>query len=253
LLLSLSAHRQVRSLSLTKVGLAPNIFPMYGVRTLDGLVHGLVVDELFPTDGMTSGPIVPPPDAAADGAFLDLLGIRYVLLQPDEPLGHGLRDHGLVPGGLRLAENLDAWPEAVFAASLPHGPVPRKAGCGHDRFLCADFAQAGVIRVAGQIDVDRDFDRVTIRFAPAPESRMVLLTYWYRPDWRVSAGRAEVFRAVEQFIGLRIPPGETSVTLNYFPRLRGTVFVASVAIQLVVAVACGLLWRRTRQGPAPTR
>ncbi len=248
LMLSLDAHAAVRTLALTRNGLAPNIFAMYGVPTLDGLANGIVVDDLYPTPSLTGGPMLPPSMALEDRAFLDVLGVRYVLSLPDERRDPGLIDRGNVPGGLRLLENPTAWPEAFFVAGQPPDRVPRKQGCEHDRFLCADFSQHAISRLDEPIRMTRHPDGVTLTFTPAPDPRLVVLTHWYRKDWHASDSAVEVVPVAEQFIGLRIPAGRSTVTLTYFPVIRGTIFLAGVACEIAVAVLCIAIVVQRRRG-----
>jgi hypothetical protein len=245
LMLSLDADQTVRGLSLARYGLAQNVFPPNGVPTVNAAVLGIVLDDLYPTPELTGGPLIPPADAHLDRAFLDALGVRYVLVKDGQDYAPGLNDLGTVPRGLRLLENAAAWPEAFFVSALPPLVVPRKAGCGHDRFLCADFSRYDVARTSTPVAVERHHDGMTLTFPPADQSRSVIVNQWYRPGWHTSAGR--VTSGMEQFIAVEVPAGIPSVRLTYFPLIRGILFLTGIAAEtLVLAAIAGLVIARRK-------
>ena len=142
---------------------------------------------------------------------------------------------------MRIFENPDAWPEAFFVAQFPPTPFPRLPNCGHDRFLCADFARAGINRDPQAITIDRRADGMTMRFAPSNGRRNIVVTQWYQPYWRVTSGAARLVRAGEQFIGLDVAPGERSVTIEYLPVSRATLFVIGIVTEAAVLLLIALL------------
>jgi hypothetical protein len=55
---------------------------------------------------------------------------------------------------------------------------------------------------------------------------------------------------MEQFIGLRVPAGESFIDLRYFPPARATVFLFSIGLEIAVGAACIVLaTRRGRVNP----
>ncbi len=251
LMFSDRASRAIRSLTFTADGIAPNVFAIANIPTVSAFAHGIVLDALYPTEELTGGPIWPPASAHTDQAFLDVLGIRYLLLLRSEQGAPGLREIGSVPGGLTLFENPGAWPEAFVVDTFPSAKAPRKAGCEHDRFLCADFSAYKIHRLTTVVGIDWHQDGMTLRVPRVDRPQRVVVTQWYQPDWHVSSGRASLGRVIEQFIGVTIAPGETSVRLTYFPAVRGALFVFGCLSELAVAGVCVamavLIKRRPRE------
>ena len=243
LVYSAEGHRLVRTLSLARYGLAPNVFPMGNVPTVNAVAHGITVDALYPTQQLTGGPLLPPEGVQADQAFLDVLGIRYVLVLPGEPTAARLREIGPVREGFLLFENPGAWPEAFAVPALPTARVPRKAGCEHDRFYCADFSRYSIERLDTPVRIERHADGMTLTLPESGHPQHVVVTQWYQPGWHVSGG-AEVGAAIEQLVGITLPPGQRTVTLTYFPVVRGSLFLFGVAVEAAVAAVCVWLARR---------
>ena len=251
LMFSDRAGRAIRSLNFTADGIAPNVFAIANIPTVSAFAHGIVLDPLYPTEELTGGPIWPPASAHTDQAFLDVLGIRYLLMLQGEQGAPGLREIGSVPGGLTLFENPGAWPEAFTVDTYPSAKEPRKAGCEHDRFLCADFSAYQIHRLTTAVGIDWHHDGMTLRVPKMDRPQRLVVTQWYQPDWHVSSGRASLGRVIEQFIGVTIAPGETSVRLTYFPAVRGALFVFGCLSELAVAGVCVamavLIKRRPRE------
>jgi len=143
--------------------------------------------------------------------------------------------------GLRLYENDEAWPEVFFVDSLRNDPVPRLAGCGHDRFLCADFSKYDLHRRAEPLQITRRDDGFRLTFPPSDSPRHILITQWYYPEWTVTEGRASIHRAAEQLIGVEVAPGERSVTIQYRPYLRAALFAMGIATEVIVGIAIAVL------------
>jgi hypothetical protein len=249
LMFSDRAGRAIRSLTFTADGIAPNVFAIANIPTVSAFAHGIVLDALYPTEELTGGPIWPPASAHTDQAFLDVLGIRYLLMLQCEQGAPGLREIGSVPGGLTLFENPGAWPEAFTVDTYPSAKEPRKAGCEHDRFLCADFSAYQIHRLTTAVGIDWHHDGMTLRVPKMDLPQRLVVTQWYQPDWHVSSGRASLSRVIEQFIGVTIAPGETSVRLTYFPAVRGALFVFGCLSELAVAGVCVVMAVLIRRRP----
>lgn len=248
-ILSPKTYEAMRLPVLVRAGLAPNQLPMLGVPTISAPVFGIATDDLAPTLAAFQAEITADPAAIRSKALLDVLGIRYVLALPDEPVAAGLRllktfprigdeEHGRE---VRLYENAEAWAEAFFVEHLPTTRVPRLDGCNHDRFLCADFSRYPMTRRPDPIHVSRLPDGLRLTFEPVDAQRHILVTQWYREGWRVTEGRASLERAAEQLVGVTVEPNEAAVTIRYRPIFRATLFAAGLATEGVVAIGVLLL------------
>ena len=229
-----AAHSALRNGALNRYGLAPNQLPQLGVASLSSVQYGITSDAIYPTTHTLEGETATDPVAVRSAALLDALGVRYVVAMGDDEVAPDLREIRQWPRGLRLYVNDDAWPEAFFTGSLP-GRLPRLPECGHDRLLCADFAQSGMTP-SGQVEVTHLIDGLRLAFAPATEARQMVVTQWFRSGWQVTDGHADLVPAAEDLIGLRVPAGESSIVIRFLPRTRMVLFATGLASELVVLV-----------------
>jgi hypothetical protein len=223
----------MRRFMLTRDGLAPNQLQIAGVPSLYAEAHGITLDPIAPMRYAFIG--ISPPTAAmvTTAATLNVLGVRYVIAMPEDAVSDRLHLVQTV-GGMRIFENADAWPEAFFVPRFPSTPLPRLPDCGHDRFFCVDFARADIERDPTPIMIDRHRDGMTLRFAPSNEPRRILVTQWYQPHWRVTAGSAHLVRAAEQVLGLEVAPGEQRVTIEFLPVFRAVLFFGGIVTEAAV-------------------
>jgi hypothetical protein len=236
------SYALLRELQLARHGLAPNQLPMLGVPTLNVVASGLTLDALYPVDAMLTSNTPPSAAAVQSEAFLNVLGIRYVVATDDDRIPAVLPRVATLAGGLSVYRNDAAWPEAFFVTRLRNDPVPRLAGCPHTRFLCADFSQYDLHRIEHEpVILQRHADGATLRFAPADRERYLLLTNWFQAGWQVTSGHARLMQAAEQLIGVAVDPGETEVRLRYFPLVRGALFLAGALTEIVVMLTLTIL------------
>lgn len=224
-------------------GLAANQLALLGVPVLTAYAWGDTMDEVSPQLAMLQAEVHAPGAGLVNQAWLDVLGVRYVLAMPDDVVAPGLRERRTFARGLRLLENPSAWPQAFFVTSPPASVIPRLADCGHDRFVCADFGRAGFARSADAVTAESVGDGFRLSFAPAGAPRLLILTQWFRPGWRVMEGRARVAEAAEHFVGVTVEAGESAVTVRFRPPVRMALFAAGVLAQWAALLGAALLWR----------
>jgi hypothetical protein len=227
-------------------GLAPNELPVLGVPTVSAALFGITTDALYPQSGTLEGDVKATAGAIRSRAFLNALGIRYVVAFGHDTVADGVHEVQQWTNGLRLYENDEAWPEAFFVDALRNDRIPRLPDCGHDRFLCADFSKYDLHRRDDPLQITRLYDGLRLTFPPRESRRYLLITQWYYPEWRVTDGRASLHRAAEQLIGLEIAPGERSVTVQYRPYLRAALFAMGIGTEVAVAIAIAVLATRSR-------
>jgi len=242
------AHVAVRKPLYNTLGFGMNQLPTQGVPMVSAVVNGITTDDLTPTYATLEGGVVAEDATVRSKAFLDVLGIRYVIALADETVANGVHEIRRLTDDLRLYENTDAWPEAFFVESIPTDRVPRLSTCPHDRFMCADFSRYDLRRRMDPLTIERVHDGLRLTFPAASTPRHLVVTQWYRPEWAVTEGRGRIIRAAEQLIGVSVEPGQQAITVRYRPRLRGTLFFIGLATELAVAVtiAALALSRRTR-------
>jgi hypothetical protein len=128
---------------------------------VNGSFKGASADVIWPDDRLFYGRIRLPATLIESDIGLDVLGIRYVLANPGEPVAEGLIQRGTVAKRdqtlLVIYENTDAWPRAFMlrgdAGVLTD--LPRQAGCSNDRLLCRDFAWLGERRLPVAARIER--------------------------------------------------------------------------------------------------
>jgi hypothetical protein len=250
--LSPRAQDGARQPAFGPVGLAANELPMLGVPTVTGPIFGITADELYPERITLEGDLKADNASLQSKSFLDVLGIRYVLAVTGEPVMKGLPEVRSYPAGLDLYENSGAWPPAFFVSSIPTAPVPRLAGCSHDRFLCADFSKYEMHRLDQPLRVVRDDDGFRLTLPYSNSARDIVITEWFRDGWKVTQGRASLVRAAEQLIGVHVAPGETSVTLRYRPVFRAVLFGVGIVTELAVVIGLLMLLAAARRAPRVT-
>jgi hypothetical protein len=241
------AHEALRKPRFNTLGLGMNQLPMLGVPTVSAVVNGITADEIYPIYATLEGEIKAEAATVRSKALLDVLGIRYVIALADETVAPGVREIRRLSDDLRMYENDDAWPEAFFVESLPTDRAPRLLECPHDRFMCADFSRYDFRRRMDPLSIARVYDGLRLTFPPATSPRDIVITQWYRPEWTVTEGRAQVSRAAEQLVGIRVEPGQQAVTVSYRPRLRSRLFFVGLATEFAVVVGIAALVFQSRR------
>lgn len=240
-----TAYDLTRRFILTRDGLAPNQLQTADVPSLYAETHGITLDPIAPMRYAFIGISPPTATTVTTPSTLNVLGVRYVIAMPEDVVSDRLRLVRTTVGGIRIFENSDAWPDAFFVPAFPPTPLPRLSGCGHDRFLCVDFAAAGIERELTPVTIDRHRDGMTLRFAASSQRRHILVTQWYQPYWRVTSGSARLMRASEQLIGVEVAPGEQRVTIEYLPLFRATLFIIGIVTEATVLLV--ILWLSLRR------
>ncbi len=227
-------------------GLAPNELPVLRVPTVSAVINGISADALYPQSAVMESQLKAAPHTVDTRPLLNVLGIRYVLAYRGDTVAEGLSEIQRW-NELRLYGNDQAWPEAFFVDALRNDRIPRLAECGHDKYLCADFSNYDLHRRDDPLQITRLYDGFRLTFPSSRSRRYILITQWYYPEWRVTQGRASLRRAAEQLIGVEIAPGERSVTVQYRPYLRASLFAMGFGTQAAVGIAIAIVATRRRK------
>jgi hypothetical protein len=235
-------------------GLGTNALAYRGIPVVNGWFKAVSAGTVSPDERMFYGRVRVPEQALRSPGVLDVLGIRYVLARPEDAVAEGLQPRGSIPrklaGEFVLYENTDAWAGAFLArANVEQAILPLLDGCAHDRLLCRNVAALADYRLPDAVHLAAEGDRMTVRVLPATEPRVLVVTQMFRPDWIASAGEAplETVPVAGALLGVRVPPGATSITLRYRP---WAVMLAS-ALAVATLVSCAvLLLVRGRAGAA---
>lgn len=259
LVMSRDLADQVLRRRLFRDGVVANTLALHGYQVVSAWARGISTGALYPDMALLEGIVSATDGNLTDRAFLDVLGIATVLTWEGEAVDPSLQRRGTIEtlDGRRIVvwHNPKAWPAAVALRHEPAIASPTKgASCGHDRFLCADFSSLHA--AAAQRPVAESASSggtIAIRIDPADEATVLLVNTWYRPAWRAVQTGADVFPLGGQLIGVRVPAGLSSITLQYCPTGLITCYlIGTLAIIVGAMVLMGLgLRRRQRVAPAP--
>ena len=123
---------------------------------------------------------------------------------------------------IRLLRHPAAWPGGAFVmpATLA-APLPELPDCRFPGLFCRDFSPVVDAGVDASVSITRQHGTLDARFAPGNQSRVLIVSEMYRPEWTARAGGTElpVAPAWGGMIAVTVPPGAGAVELRYRPRL----------------------------------
>jgi len=217
-----AVDEQIYEASYLQVG--TNALAYRGLAVVNGLFKGVSAGTVWPDERRFYARARAPQQLLESAVTLDVLGIRYVLADPDEMVADDLRWRGVIPKRdgthLVLYENSNPWPDAfVLDSEAERVPLVRLAGCVNDRVLCTDFTPLAERRSTDDSLVTHRNGRISVRLLPVDEPRLLVVSQMFRLDWVASTGASQLttLPAFGGLIGVRVPPGVSSVELRYRP------------------------------------
>ena len=248
---------EVYELSHLQEGLGVNALAYRGLSVVNGWFKGVSAGTVWPDERWFYARVSAPQQLLESAAGLDVLGIRYVLANADETVAEDLRRRGVIPkrDGTHfvLYENSNPWPDAfVLDSAAEQIPLVRLSGCANDRVLCTDLAPLAERRSTDGLLIRHRNGRIDVRLFPADEPRLLVISQMFRLDWVASAdgSRLTTVPAFGGLIGVRVPPGISSVQLRYRP----VMVMAAAALAwctLIAGLAVLIVLRRTGRRSAP--
>ena len=237
--------------------LGVNALAYRGLSVVNGWFKGVSAGTVWPDERWFYARVSAPQQLLESAAGLDVLGIRYVLTNADETVAEDLRRRGVVPkrDGTHfvLYENSNPWPDAfVLDGAAEHIPPARLPGCSNDRVLCTDLAPLAARRSTDGLLIRHRNGRLDVRLFPADEPRLLVISQMFRLDWAASADGSSLTTvpAFGGLIGVRIPPGISSVQLRYRPVMLMLATVLAWCT-LIAGFAALIVLRRTGRRSAP--
>lgn len=205
----------------------------------------------------------------ADPAALDQLSVRYIIVSPDMPnYAAGVeRDHPLVfedeATGVRVYENLDAFPRAYLSPSLGSRPDPggprwtMQHAFTSDRELLDAASAAGVAKEAdaatpGEADLVEDQNTLVRVEVDAPQPSVLVLTDTFHENWSVSVNGepAHLARVNDVVRGVVVPAGPSVVEFRYESRARTVGTIVSLVTVVGLLIGAAVWAQRRRRGRA---
>lgn len=225
---------------LAELGFLVNSLPIHGFQEISFLLKGISTDSIHPSQskpyGMVSTLSYSKYRYVSDAydwvqespALLNLLGIRVVVGQDIERyLENGLVRVGAVnpktsDPSYRIAvyANPHAFPRAFFVNYQELMNVKHHQRCRQeDNFLtCLDFAP--LVKSTNPwldpVHVEEKNNQISLTFSPSLQTRTLLLSSMWRPEWQVQGAKIESYYGL---IKLTIPPTLSTVILKYEPVL----------------------------------
>ena len=239
---------------------------LIGLNPVNGWFKNVAMGAIRPPASMMESGIPGDLNVIANDALLDVLGINLVLMSAGEgPLPGGLQlvMHRPVPtttfpidGGLLIAANRNAWPEAVLldaaAATLA---LPLQPGCGHTAAMCRDYTAMVPLRRPDAVSLRARNGEFSASFSPAQVERLLFISGLYRPEWEATAadgGRLTVRPVAGAFLGVTVPPGVGDVSVVYRPRvLQALTWFSTLTFAGLWGMWLVLHRREARAGPRP--
>ena len=213
---------QVYEASYLQIG--TNALAYRGLTVVNGLFKGVSAGTVWPDERRFYARARVPRQLLESAATLDVLGIRYVLADADETVADDLRRRGVISKRdgthVVLYENSDPWPDAfVLDNEAERVSLVRLAGCANDRVLCTDFTPLAERRSTDDSLATHRNGQISVRLLPVDESRLLVVSQMFRADWVASTGGGQLttLPVFGGLIGVRVPPGVSSVELRYRP------------------------------------
>jgi hypothetical protein len=236
-------------------GISTNTLAYHGLPVVDAFARGIATGALHPDFALLEGDIRAGPATLFDVNLMKVLGITHVLALADDRYAAGLALERTVRSrsgeAVRILRNRAAWPRAVFLDEAAIGlRLARLPDCGHDRLLCADFAPVVAHRRPGPaVAVEERYGTIRINLPPADTPRLLMLSTWFRPGWRVAPANVSVFPIFEELTAIRVPAGVTDIRMSYLPAVRLWPHIVA-AIVLLAGVVMMLALRGRGAGAA---
>jgi hypothetical protein len=229
-------------------GLGINALGYHGISVVNGSFKGVSTDVVWPDDRLFYGRIRLPSTLIRSDVGLDLLGIRYVLANPGEPVAEGLVERGTVEKrdktSLLLYENIDAWRRAflVRGDAAAFNDLPRQQECSNDRLLCRDFTSLGQARLPVAVAFAQRDGEIALTFEAQREPHVMVLSEMFRPAWtaRTADATLPTVSVGPGLLAVEIPPNVGDVRVEYRPLMLQAATAASGIAVALAAVA--LLW-----------
>ena len=91
------------------------------------------------------------------------------------------------------------------------------------RFLCANFDDISKYRISGKVQTIGENGKMKMNIKQRKDPVILALSTLYRPEWEALSNdkkNLKIFPLFDAFIGIEIPKGVNSISINYNPRVR---------------------------------
>lgn len=218
-----------------------------GLPVVNGWFKNISMDTIYPSSYLMHGKISGNSAIFNNRSFLDVAGIKWILLDADElkdfPRYTDFEFPHIYKGkngqSLALLENPRAWPLAVF---IDHDIInlhklPRAAGCSYEGISCANLDYLKAAKQPGNIDSHMSHERITLKFQPSSHTRQALLTVFAHDGWKAQTGgeKLPINKIDGAFMSVQVPAGASKIELSYQPTFRLTAMLISLISSTLAA------------------
>jgi hypothetical protein len=183
--------------------------------------------------------------------LLDVLGIKYIFAELNEPVPSSLLPSALLPAEngriIVMYTNPNAWPDAVIISNETASLQPSLEGGQDDKgLLFYDFRPLFNMRIMEDaVTTKRDHGSITLMLEPSSKKRIAMVSEYFRSGWKAKGMFSEnlietkVFPLYGQLLGVEIPSGITEVRLSYHPVFK--TIVLPIALGVLIFSTFGAL------------
>lgn len=242
LLMSGDMGQAVRGNALFRDGVVANIGALHGWRIVNAFPRGIATSPLHPDAYLMEGTINVTERNVQDKDFLDVLGIDYVVAWERENVAAELSRVGTIRlsgrSDITVWRNPEAWaPVVELKPDAGNQRLTVNPACGHDRFLCSDFAPVRALRAASpRPSIAQRGGTIAFTVPPAAADRLFLVNTWYRTGWVAQRSDLAVFPLFGQLIGVKVPANVSEVALSYRPTALIWAYAVSTAAIVIAAM-----------------
>jgi hypothetical protein len=225
--------------------------PLNGFRILNGRFNGIDYSDIHPNRAHMKAHIVGSKKNLFNKSLLDVLGIKYIFADLNEPVPPGLVRSALLPGNdnqiIAMYINPTAWPDAVVVSNKTRSLQPSlELGQNDKGLLFYDFRPLLGERIMGDsVTTKRDHGSIIIMLEPSIKKRTLLVSEYFRPGWKARWRSSEdmmetsVFPIYGHLIGIEAPKEALQIRLSYRP-FNKTIFlyISLGTFMISVLLAC---------------
>jgi hypothetical protein len=224
-----------------------------GLPVVTGWFKNVSMDSIYPSPYLMHGKINGDSFVIDNHAFLDVAGIRWILvggnevqsLSKDSRFQPPLVFNGSNGRSLALLENPDAWPLAVFIDPrlVAIHNFPRAPDCPLEGVACANFQQIKDARQVDDVKAHMSHERITLSFQPSSRPRQIFMTVFAHDGWVARAGGKEIPINIVggAFMSMSVPAGIGEIDLTYGSKWRLATMIISIASGVLMAVLAILM------------
>ena len=227
--------------------------PLNGFRILNGRFNGIDYGDIHPNRAYMKAHIAASKKILFNKSLLDVLGIKYIFADLNEPVPFGLVRSELLPGKndriIVMYTNPNAWPDAVIISNELKTLQPSLEGGHNDKgALFYDFRPLFNMRIMEDaVTTKRDHGSIILMLEPSSKKRIVMVSEYFRPGWKAKSMSSEgvvetsVFPLYGYLLGVEVPSGAVEIQLSYFPAFRAIIWFISLGVLILSALAVGII------------